>query len=226
MIEAIRSAWRHTLPVMAGYVFLGVTFGFLLKAEGFPVWYPVLMSVVIYSGALEFAAIPLLNAPFDPLGSFVMGLMISARHLFYGIPMLKKYEDAGALKFPLIYTLTDETFSVSAALAPPAGVEKKYFYAAISLLDYSYWVAGTTVGALCGELIRFDTTGIDFALTALFIVLFLEQTKTREGRISGGIGLVSSALVLTLFGSEKMVLLSMAVILAVLLAAKGRISHE
>lgn len=226
MGKAIKAAWRHTIPVMAGYVFLGITFGFLMKSKGFPTWYPIVMSLIIYSGALEFATIPLLSAPFDPFGSFVMGLMISARHLFYGIPMLKKYEDAGMLKAPLIFTLTDETFSVSSTINPPDGMAKKHFYTAISLLDYSYWVGGTTLGALCGQFISFDTKGVDFALSALFIVLFIEQAQTKEGKISGGIGLISTAVVLALFGSSNMVIISMAVILVALLVTKKGLSHD
>jgi len=226
MRKALKAAWRHTLPVLAGYVFLGIAFGFLVKTKGFPTWYPILMSIVIYSGALEFAAIPLLSAPFDPIGSFVMGLMISARHLFYGIPLLKKYKDAGKLKIPLMFMLTDETFSIASTIDPPEGVENRYFYSAISILNYSYWVGGTCLGALFGNVIRFDSTGIDFALTALFIVLFLEQIRTKEGLLSGFVGFISAFAVLALFGSEKMVVISMLVILIVLLAGKRGISNE
>lgn len=220
MKKAFAAAFPLTVPVLAGYLFLGITFGFLMKTGGYPVWYPVFMSLMIYSGALEFAALPLLSAPFDPLGAFIFAFMLSARHLFYGIALLGKYENTGFFKFPLLYLLTDETFSIAVSADAPEGVEKKHFYTAVSLLDYAYWVGGTAVGALFGQLLHFDTTGIDFALTALFIVLFLEQTKHRKSAFSGMIGLVCSAAVLFAFGSEKMVLISMGVILAVLFAAK------
>lgn len=226
MRKALKAAWRYTVPVLAGYMFLGIAFGFLLKTKGFPTWYPILMSAVIYSGALEFAAIPLLSAPFDPLGSFVMGLMISARHLFYGIPLLEKYRNTGKWKNPLIFLLTDETFSIASTIDPPEGIENRYFYGVISVLDYFYWVGGTCLGALFGNVLRFDSTGIDFALTALFIVLFLEQIRTKEGLVSGFLGLGSAAAVLALFGSEKMVVISMVVILCALLLGKRRIRNE
>lgn len=226
MKDSFKAAWPHTIPVLAGYLFLGIAFGILVITKGFPVWYPVFMSVIIFSGALEFAAIPLLSAGFSPLSSFVMGLMISARHLFYGIPMLKKYQDAGKLKPFLIFSLTDETFSINSTIDPPDGIPGKYFYTAVSLLDYSYWVIGTTIGALFGKLIHFDTTGIDFALTALFIVLFLEQIKTKEGKISGLTGLLSSGAVLAIFGSANMVVIAMAVILLALLIERRVIFHD
>lgn len=226
MKKAFSAAWRHTVPIFAGYIFLGITFGFLVKSLGYPAWLPIAMSIIIYSGALEFAAVPLLGVPFDPVGSFIMALMLSARHLFYGIPMLKKYENSGPLKYPLIALLTDETFSVCSSLDAPRGVEKKYFNTIISVLNYFYWVGGTTLGVLIGQFIRFDTTGIDFSLTALFLVLFLEQLKTREGKFSGTIGLVASAAVLLLFGSKSFVVISMVVILAALLSGRRVIVRE
>ncbi len=226
MKRAIKAAFPHTVPIMAGYLFLGMTFGLLMKDAGFPLWCPVLMSVLIYSGALEFAALPLLGTHFDPMGAFIMGIMVSARHLFYGIPMLKKYENTGILKPFLIFTLTDETFSVSSTIEPPEGVEGKYFYAAISFLDHFYWIFGSLLGWLFGSMLIFNTTGIDFALTALFIVLFIEQLQTKDGKIGGFLGFVSTALVLIVFGKEKMVILAMALILLVLFGWKAVAKHE
>ena len=224
--KAFLAAFPHTIPVMAGYIFLGFAFGLLVRTNGHPVWLPVLMSVLIFSGALEFAAVPLLSAPFDPLGGFILGLMISARHLFYGIPMLRKYKDAGKLKPLMIFCLTDETFSVSSTVDPPEGVNSTGFYAWIGLLNYIYWNTGTLLGALSGGLVKFDLRGIDFALTALFIVLFIEQLKTREGMASGFMGLIITAAVLAIFGSSSMVLIAMAAILVLLLAGKKVISHD
>lgn len=224
--KALKKAFRHTIPVLAGYIFLGIAFGFLMKTNGYPFWYPIVMSIVIFSGALEFAAVPLFAAPFDPLGTFIMGLMISARHLFYGLPLLKKYEDAGKLRGPLMFLLTDETFSINTTLDPPEGIPGKWFYFSISLLNYLYWNIGTALGALFGSIITFDTTGIDFSLTALFIVLFLEQIKTKQGAISGFMGLIVSFAVLAIFGADKMVIISMLVILVLLLVGKKVIAHE
>ena len=220
MKKAFKVSFLHTLPVLAGYIFLGFAFGLLLKTSGFPAWLPVVMSIVIYSGAQEFAAVSLLLAPFDPFGTFIIGIMLSARHLFYGLPMLKKYAGQGKKKPFLIFGLTDETFSILTTHEPPEGVEAGHFYLWITLLDYAYWVAGTALGALTGQFISFDVTGLDFALTALFIVLFLEQLKKKEGRISACTGLIVTAAVLALFGSTSMVVISMAVILLVLVAGR------
>lgn len=226
MINTFKKALPHTLPVFAGYVFLGIAFGFLVISKGFPAWYPVVMSVVIYSGALEFAAIPLLSLPFEPVSAFIMGIMLSVRHLFYGLPMLKKYSDAGMMKFPLIYTLSDETFSIASSVKPPEDVNKNLFYLVISVSDYLYWVLGTVIGSLFGNFIKLDTSGIDFVLTALFIVLFIEQIKTKEGKISGFSGLICSFAVLLVFGAENMVLISMVVILIALLASRRVLSDD
>lgn len=220
MKKAFKAAWKLTIPIMAGYIFLGITFGLLIKEAGFHFWTPVFMSIIIYSGALEFAAIPILSSAFNPIGTFFIGLMISARHLFYGIPMLKKYEGSGLLKIPLMFTLTDETFSVSSSVDPPEGVEKKYFYSVISIMNHSYWIIGSALGWLFGSIITFDTTGIDFVLTALFIVLFIDQLSTKQGKKGGAIGFLSTAVVLAIFGSSNMVVISMVVILLMLLLTR------
>ena len=197
-----------------------------MKTKGFPGWLPVLMSVVIYSGAMEYAAVPVLAQAFDPLGSFVLAVMLSARHLFYGLPMLGKYDKTGAVKPFLIFGLTDETFSLLSTSDAPEGLEPGSYYTAVTLLDYSYWCGGTLLGAVFGNLVSFNAEGLDFALTALFIVLFVEQLKDREGKISGLTGLVLSAAALAVFGKGNMVIASMALILAALLGLKKVIVHE
>jgi len=224
-IEVLKIALKHTLPVMAGYLFLGFAFGLLMRTNGFPAWCPVLMSFIIYSGALEFAAVPLLSASFDPIGSFILGLMLSARHLFYGIPMLKKYQNTGIAKPFLIFGLTDETFSV--LTTPQEGAkESTPYYFNVTMFDYLYWNIGTLAGALLGGLITIDLSGLDFALTALFIVLFLEQIKSKTGKVSGGIGIMASVAALLLFGKESMVLISMGLILVALLLGRRVLDHE
>ena len=221
--KTFKIAFPYTIPVMAGYLFLGTAFGLLVRTKGYPIWWASAMSLIIYSGALEYAAVPMLAQAFAPVSTFIFGLMLSARHLFYGLPMLKKYKGTGKMKLPLMLTLTDETFSILSTTQVPEGADEHMFYAIISLLDYAYWNIGTLFGAVCGDLVTFDATGLDFSLTALFIVLFLEQIRTRTGRISGFIGLCATALVLIIFGKDKMVVISMAVIAAVLLAGKALI---
>lgn len=226
--KGLKKTISYTIPVFAGYIFLGFAFGLLVRTKGFPVWYAVAMSVIIYSGASQYAAVPLLGQAFDPMGSFLLSLMISARHLFYGIPMLKKYskENVGAARPVLIYTLTDETFSVVSTLNPPEGVKPKVFYSVISILDFLYWNLGTLLGAIVGNMITFNVEGLDFVLTALFIVLFLDQLKTKSGRISGFVGLITAAVALVLFGSGKMVLISMIAIMVILVTGRKVIPVE
>ncbi len=218
-------ALRMTLPVMAGYVFLGMTFGLLAKSEGFAWWVPVLMSLVIYSGALEFAAVPLMGS-FDPIGALLLGIMLSARHLFYGIPMLKKYEGTKMAKPFLIFGLTDETFSILSTAEPEDGVNPSKFYVLVTLLDYIYWVSGTLVGAILGTAINLNLEGLDFVLTALFVVLFIEQMKTKSGILSGIVGVAASAVSLIAFGKTYFIVISMAMIASVLFAGKKVIDRE
>ena len=218
-ISLFKKIFIHTIPVLAGYAFLGTAFGLLMRTKGYPAWLPILMSAVIYSGALEFAAVPVLAAAFDPIGSFVMGLMISARHLFYGIPMLEKYKRTGTSKAFLMFGLTDETFSVLTTENVPDGIAPKTFYLGVTALDFSYWVGGTAIGALLGSAITIDLTGIDFALTALFVVLFIEQISSENGKKSGFLGLVATATVLAFFGTESLVIIAMCVIFAALVVS-------
>lgn len=222
----IKKIFISTIPVLAGYIFLGIAFGLVMRTKGFPLWYPMIMSVVIYSGALEFAAVPILAGTFDPLGSFVLGVLISARHLFYGIPMLKKYKNMGKSKLMLIFGLTDETFSILTTVDVPEGVKPKHYYLGVTVLDYMYWNIGTIIGALFGNVLQDKATGLDFALTALFIVLFIEQLKNKAGIISGITGFMATLFVLLMFGSANVVIISLIIIVIVLLVGRRAIEHE
>jgi len=215
-----------TLPVMAGYVFLGLAFGLVAGTSGLDWWVPVLMSVLIYSGALEFAAVPMLGSVFDPIGSLIFGISLSARHLFYGIPMLKKYDGVGATKPFLIFGLTDETFSILSATEAPDGVSKKAFYFFVTLLDYLYWNFGTVLGVVFGNTVKVDLEGLDFVLTALFVVLFIEQTKTKVGLKSGVVGMAVSVLALIFFDASNFVLAAMVIMTVVFLAGRRVIGRE
>ena len=172
---------------------------------------------------MQYVAITLLVTAFDPLQAFLLAVMVNARHIFYGLGMLDKYKGLGKARPFLIYVLSDETFSLVSTLEPPEGVERKDFYFWISLLDYSYWVIATALGGLLGNLLTFDTTGLDFALTALFVVLFLEQWKKKENRPAGLIGIVCAAVSLAVFGADKLVIPAMVMILAALLGGRKRL---
>ena len=223
--RALRAALPHTLPVLAGYLFLGIAFGVYMVAEGFPFWMPMLLSSAVFGGSLQFVAVSVLSAPFAPAQTFLLTLMVQARHLFYGVAMLEKYRGMGAKKPYMIFALTDETFSVNFAAEPPEDVDRGWFMFFISLLDQLYWIGGTAIGALLGSNLPFNTQGIDFAMTALFVVIFLEQWKKDAQHLGAIIGLVVSAACLLLFSAENFLLPAMAGIFAMLTLFRGPIER-
>ena len=218
--SALRAAFPATVPVMTGYFCLGFAYGLLMVSQGFSPLWPVLMSLVVYGGSIQFLAVSLLLSAFAPVAAFFLSFMVNARHIFYGLSMLESYRGTGAARLPLVALLTDETFSVVSSTLPPEGVSRRDYCLWVSLLDYSYWVGATAVGALFGNFLRFNTAGMDFALTALFVVLFLEQWKKKENRFSGLAGIGCAALALAVFGAENMVIPAMVMILVVLLGRR------
>lgn len=221
--STVRSVFPMTVPVLTGYGCLGMAYGLLMASKGYgPLW-STLMSAIGFGGSMQYVAITLLVQAFDPLQAFLLALMVNARHIFYGLSMLEKYKGMGRVRPFLIYVLSDETFSVVSTLEPPEGVTRKDFYFWTSLLNYSYWVIATALGGLLGNFLHFDTTGMDFALTALFVVLFLEQWKKRENRPSGLIGLACAAASLAIFGADNLVIPAMVMLLIVLLGGRRRL---
>ena len=178
--------------------------------------YPMAMSAIIYGGSLEFVTVSMLLSPFAPVQTFLMTLMIQARHLFYGISMLDKYKHLGAKKLYIIYAMCDETFSVNYTAKIPDGVDRGWFYFFVSLLNQIYWVSGATIGGLLGSLIHFDTTGLDFVMTAMFVVIFMEQWMKEKHHFSELIGLISAVGCLLIFGADNFMIPTMICILAAL----------
>ena len=221
--RTLAAAFPHTVPVLPGYLVLGMAYGVLMQAKGYGAIWAFLMSAVAFCGSMQFVAITLLTGAFDPVGAFLMSLMVNARHLFYGVSMLGKYRGMGWAKVPLVYTLSDETFSIVSSVEPPEGMRARDFYLAVSVLDYIYWVGGSVLGALAGKFIRFDTTGLDFALTGLFVVLFIEQVKNPENRRSGVIGMACTVAALAVFGADKLVIPAMVLVLVVLLLGRKKL---
>lgn len=220
---ALRAAFPATIPVLTGYLCIGMAYGLLMANAGYGVFWALLLSLLCYAGSMEFVAVSLLTAGFDPVQALLMALMINARHAFYGLSMLEKYRGTGWARPFLIFSLTDETFSLVSTLEPLDGVTRRDFYFWISLLDYLYWQMGSVLGALIGGLLPFDTTGLDFALTALFIVLFLEQWRKRENRPVALIGLGCTAASLAVVGADRLVIPAMVLILAVLLGGRNKL---
>lgn len=185
MREILKSAFPRTLPVMAGYLFLGVAYGVSLKAEGFGPEWALLISGAVYAGSMQFAMLGLMAGPFAPVTAVMMTLMVNARHLFYGLSMLNKYGRAGKYKPYLIFSLTDETYSLVCGGAPE-GVDEGLWYTCVSALDQLYWVAGSVAGALLGQMLPLNLTGIDFAMTALFTVIVTEQCMDAAKQVKEG----------------------------------------
>lgn len=218
-LKALRAALPHTLPVLTGYLFLGLAYGVLMRAAGFPVWMTALCSTLIYAGSMQYAALPLLSA-FDPAGAFLLSLMINARHLFYGLSMLGPYSGTGKKKPYLIFALTDETFSVNVSARPPEGVDRGWFLFYVSLLDQLYWVAASAAGAVLGGALPFDTKGIEFVMTALFVTIFTGQWLDHADHRPALVGLGASAACLLVFGAQRFILPAMALITVLLLCLR------
>lgn len=223
MRKAIQAAFPVTIPVMLGYLSVGLAFGLVLEKSGFSVGYALLMSLIIYAGAMQFIAINLL---LSGLGLFEIGLMtlfVNIRHMFYGLSFLDTFKQMGRLRPYMIFSLTDETYSLLCGAKVPEGVDQDRFYFAIALLNQCYWVAGSVLGAVAGQLITFNTAGIDFAMTALFVVIFIEQWYSYQTHLPALLGLGATVVSLVIFGPSQLVLPSMILMTLGLLLLRNRI---
>ena len=199
--RAFRAAAPQTLPVFAGYLVLGLGYGIYVQSLGLPVWLPPLMGTVVYGGSLEFVLASLLLGSFAPVSAFLMALMIQARHLFYGLTMLQRYRGYGLRSAYMIFAMSDETFSITCSAEPSEGVDKGWFMFFITLLDQIYWVASAAMGAALGSVLPFSTEGVDFVMTAMFVVIFLNQWEKEKQHASAIIGIAAPLVCLRIFGS-------------------------
>lgn len=216
ILPAMRAAFPHTIPIFAGFWFLGITYGVYMKVSGFSFWYPMVMSLTIFGGSLEFVAVTMLLGAFAPVQTLVVTLMLQARHLFYGVAMLDRFKGTGWKKIYLIFGMCDESFSINCSAQVPDGVDRGWFMFFVTLLNHLYWVTGATLGGLLGSLITFNTEGLDFAMTAMFVVIFLDQWRKERQHIASLIGVGASLLCLLFFGADSFLLPAMACILALL----------
>ena len=224
-LPALRAAVPQTLPVFAGYFVLGMGYGIYAQSLGLPVWMPVLTAFVVYGGSLEFVLASLLVSSFSPLSAFLMALMIQARHLFYGLAMLERYKGYGWRSFYMIFAMSDETFSITCSAEPPEGVDRGWFMFFITLLDQLYWAGSAGLGAVLGSVLPFSTEGVDFVMTAMFVVIFLNQWEKDRQHISAVIGLAAPLLCLILFGSGSFLLPAMGCILVLLILLRKPIER-
>lgn len=213
MKKAFKAAFPNTVPVLTGFMALGITYGILMQSKGYAFYWALAFSAFCFGGSMQYVAITLLTTVFSPMQAFVLSIMVNARHIFYGISLLKKYKGLGFIKNFLIFWLCDETFSIVSSVEPPEDVDRKLFYFWVSFLDYSYWLVATVIGGIIGSIVTFDTNGFDFVLTALFVVLFLEQWKKKNNRVYCIIGLMATVISRLVFGSNNLIIPAMIIIL-------------
>lgn len=217
MNKTVKQAFISTIPVMMGYLVLGFGFGIILKANGYGILTAFVMSAAIYAGSMQYVAVGLFTGGASLITAALTTFMVNARHLFYGVSMLDKYKNTGKIKPYLIFALTDETYSLLCNDNPDVSeAERKRYYFFVTFFNHMYWIAGSTIGAIAGSLIKFNSNGIDFALTALFITIFIEQWLTAKKHSSAIIGVAVSVFCLALFGSERFLIPTMLVILLLL----------
>ena len=211
--KALKAAFPHTIPIMTGFMFLGMAYGIYMNASGFSFIYPLCMSLLIYGGSLEFVAVEMLLSPFAPIQVFIMALLIQARHLFYGLSMLDRYKGLGWKKFYLIYGMCDESFSVNYTADIPEDVDSGWFMFFVTLLNQFYWVASATFGGVIGSLLPINTEGISFVMTAMFVVIFMDQWLKEKNHTSSLLGLGISFLCLLVFGPDSFMIPTMILII-------------
>ena len=215
--KAFRAAFPLTLPVLAGYLVLGIGFGVLLQRAGFGIGWALLMSFTIYSGSMQYVGVSVLSSGVSLLNAAVITVTVNARYLFYGLSMLERFRGLGWKKLPLIFGLTDETYSIICTTPVPIGMNRGVFYLALSMLNQSYWIMGSFIGSLIGSAFAFDSAGMEFSMTALFVVLFVEQWLTdKDSRILAVIGVGLSFLCLVILGADRFIVPSMILIVVVL----------
>lgn len=219
---AFRSAFPYTVPIMISFVVIGITYGLYMSVNGFEWWWPALMALTIFGGSLEFVAATMMLGTFAPLETLIVALAIQSRHLFYGIAMLTKYRGTGWKKPYLIFSMCDESFAINNSVEVPPNVDRGWFMFFISLLNQSYWVIGAALGGLIGPLMTFNTTGIQFVMTALFVVIFLDQYMKEKKKYTAFIGLFVSVVCLWLFGSN-FIIPSLVIILLLLTVFRKKI---
>lgn len=207
---------------MAGFLFLGASYGMIMNAKGFAFYLPIVTSTFIFAGSMEFLLANVLLGAFNPIEALLLALMINARHIFYGVSLLDKYKGLGWRKIYMIFGLCDETFSINCTAEVSDGVDRGWYMFYVTLLDHLYWIAGATLGSIFGSIIDFPWQGIDFAMTAMFVVILLEQILAgKKNILSVIVGLSASVLCLFVFGRDNFIIPAMLVITVALSAAKG-----
>ena len=226
VLSALKAAFPKTVPIMTGFLFLGTAYGIYACTSGLPPFVPIIMAAAVFAGSMEFVAVDMLVGAFDPLNIFIMALMVNARHLFYGISMLDKYKNVGKKRFYLIFGMCDESFSINCTAEIPDNIDKGWYYFFVTLLNQIYWVSGTALGALAGSFITIQLKGLDFVMTALMVVIFLDNWLKEKKHTGSAVGLAVSIICLLIFGKDNFIIASMALIIGILTLLRPRIERE
>ena len=224
--KALSAAFPVTVPVLMGYLAIGIAFGLMLQEIGYNFIWAFFMSLTIYAGSGQYLGVTLLGAAAALSTVAVMTLLINFRHLVYGLSMLEKFRGMGPRKLYMIFSLTDETYALLSSARAPVGVDPRNFYFAIALLDQSYWILGSVIGAVAGALIPFSTEGVDFAMTALFVVICVDQWKAARTHIPAVTGFICGALFLVLIRSSNFILPALAAAVAILLFLRRTVEQK
>ena len=226
MKKAFRPAFAVTIPVLCGYLFIGFAFGVMLRDAGLAPPWAFLSSLTIYAGSGQYLLVSLLAANASLVTVAVMTLLLNCRHIFYGLSFLETFHQMGHKKWYMIFSLTDETYSLLCSLKTPEGIDPNAMRFWIALLDHSYWIFGSVIGAVIGGVLPFDSTGIDFAMTSLFTVIFVEQWMSAKCHIPAFLGLGAAAVSLAILGPDNFILPAMIAICVMLVAMRGRLAKE
>lgn len=221
--KAFKKAFPYTIPVFTGYLFIGTAFGVMFAEKGYSFLWAMFMSIVVFAGSGQYLAVNFFAPGVSFLQVIFLTFMVNVRHVFYGISLVERFNRFGKSRWYMIFGLTDETYSLLCTTKVPEGVDEEKFLFAITILDHSYWVLGSIIGAIAGTVLPISSEGIEFAMTALFVVIFIEQWMEKKNRIPELIGVCIATIALVIFGSSNFVLPAMLLIIAVLLVSKKKL---
>jgi len=224
--KAFQKAFPYTIPVLTGYLFIGIAFGVMYAEKGYSFLWAILMSVLVYAGSGQYLAVNFFVPGISLVQVIFLTFMVNVRHVFYGISLLEKFNKIGKKRWYMIFGLTDETYSLLCTTNVPEDVDESKFLFAISIMDHFYWVLGSAIGAIAGTVLPINSEGIDFAMTALFVVIFVEQWMDKKNRIPEMIGVVVAIVALILFGASNFVLPAMLAIVALLFVGRKKLDKE
>lgn len=220
LCAAFRAAFPFTIPVLTGYLFIGIAFGIMMQEKGYSFLWSILMSCLCYAGSGQYLAVQFFAPGVNFLTIVFMEFMLNIRHIFYGLSLLERFSKMGKKRWYMIFSLTDETYSLFFVTKTPKGVDESAFLFAIAILDQSYWIIGSALGGLIGSILPFEAKGIDFAMTALFVVIMVEQWMDARNRRGVILGVLCAVIALHIFGTANFILPTMLCVMLILLLFK------